>query len=206
MLNSLLWNYCTENWLELSGFIVALFSIYFQIKQKPIYWPISIIMVSLYIFIYYQSKFYADMSLQFYYLIVSFYGWYFWIFGKRKNANKKTNSTVKVAKTSSRQKIFLFLLTILFFIIISFILINFTDSTVPYGDAFTTALSFTATWLLAKKYIENWLIWLIVNPVSVGLYVYKELYLTAVLFVILSILAVVGYYQWKKDFIHERIA
>ncbi len=204
MLNTLFWNYCTENWLELSGFIIALFSIYFQIKQKPIYWPISIVMVSLYIFIFYQSKFYADMSLQFYYLIVSFYGWYFWIFGNRKSIDE--NKNVGVAKTSTRQKIFLILLTILFFIAISFILIHFTDSPLPYGDAFTTALSFTATWLLAKKYIENWIFWLIVNPVSVGLYVYKELYLTAALFIILTILAVVGYYQWKKDLINEEIA
>ncbi|HOL98307.1 MAG TPA: nicotinamide riboside transporter PnuC, partial [Bacteroidales bacterium] len=78
------------------------------------------------------------------------------------------------------------------------ILKNFTDSDVPLGDAFTTALSFTATWLLAKKYIENWFFWIVVNIVSTILYVYKGLYPTVVLFTILTLLAFVGYHKWKK--------
>jgi len=198
MTSKLLLDWISNNWLELTGFTTALLSIYLQIKQKAAYWPVSMVMVSLYIIIYYDSKFYADMSLQFYYLFISVFGWYFWIFGNRKHvSNKKTT----IAQTTKQQKIYLLLLTIGFFGIISFILKNYTDSPIPYGDALTTAISFTATWLLAKKYIENWLLWLIANPISVGLYIYKELYLTAILFIILSFLAIVGYLQWKKDYL-----
>jgi nicotinamide mononucleotide transporter len=202
MNNNLILDWILFNWLEILGFITALFSIYLQIKQKAAYWPVSMLMVSLYIVIYYNSKFYADMSLQFYYLFVSVYGWYFWVSGKRERISKKK---ITVARTTKHQKISLLLLTIVFFGVISYILKNFTDSPIPYGDALTTAISFTATWLLAKKYIENWLLWLVANPISVGLYIYKGLYLTAILFIILSFLAVVGYLQWKKDFLkHEK--
>jgi len=202
MTDNLFLDWILFNWLEIIGFITALFSIYLQIKQKAAYWPVSMLMVSLYIAIYYNSKFYADMSLQFYYLFVSVFGWYFWVSGKRKSISKKK---ITVAQTTKRQKLSLLLLTIVFFGAISFVLKNYTDSPIPYWDALTTAISFTATWLLAKKYIENWLLWLVANPISVGLYIYRELYLTAILFIILSFLAVVGYLQWKKDLLkHEK--
>jgi nicotinamide mononucleotide transporter len=184
------------NWFESTAALLGLISIYFQIKQKIFYWPIAILMVSMYIVVFYKSGFYADMSLQFYYLGVSIYGWYFWIAGnKQKQSN---NNTVPVSSLNGKQILTALGFSTLFFTIILIILKYFTDSEVPYGDAFTTALSFVATWLLARKILENWLFWLIVNVVSSGLYIYKELYATAVLFIILSILAVLGYVRWKK--------
>ncbi len=89
MTDNLFLDWILFNWLEIIGFITALLSIYLQIKQKAAYWPVSMLMVSLYIAIYYNSKFYADMSLQFYYLFVSVFGWYFWVSGKRKSISKK---------------------------------------------------------------------------------------------------------------------
>jgi nicotinamide mononucleotide transporter len=83
--------------------------------------------------------------------------------------------------------------------IIAFILINFTDSEIPYWDAFTTAGSFVATWMLARKIIEHWLIWIIVDSVSLGLYIYKGLYATVILFAVYTLLAVMGYIEWKKE-------
>jgi nicotinamide mononucleotide transporter len=187
------------NWFESTAALLGLISIYFQIKQKIFYWPITILMVSMYIVVFYKSGFYADMSLQFYYLGVSIYGWYFWIAGnKQKQSN---NNTVPVSSLNGKQILTALGFSTLFFTIILIILKYFTDSEVPYGDAFTTALSFVATWLLARKILENWLFWLIVNVVSSGLYIYKELYATAVLFIILSILAVLGYVKWKKTMV-----
>jgi nicotinamide mononucleotide transporter len=187
------------NWFESTAALLGLISIYFQIKQKIFYWPIAILMVSMYIVVFYKSGFYADMSLQFYYLGVSIYGWYFWIAGnKQKQSN---NNTVPVSSLNGKQILTALGFSTLFFTIILIILKYFTDSEVPYGDAFTTALSFVATWLLARKILENWLFWLIVNVVSSGLYIYKELYATAVLFIILSILAVLGYVKWKKTMV-----
>jgi nicotinamide mononucleotide transporter len=86
-----------------------------------------------------------------------------------------------------------------------FILLNFTDSDVPYMDSVTTAFSIVATWMLARKYVEHWLIWIFVDLFSAGLYVYKNLWATAVLFIIYTVMAAIGYYQWKKDLTHQKI-
>lgn len=187
-----------SNWFEVLAAILGFVSIYFQIKQKPLYWPISIIMVSMYIFVYFNAGFYADMSLQFYYLIVGFYGWYYWIFGN-KNDQPDSRNSPEVTSLSVKGIIMAILISSLFFSLIYFILKYFTNSDIPLGDAFTTGISFTATWLLARKILENWLFWLVVNITSTGLYIHKELYPTAILFFALSILAVVGYIKWKKS-------
>jgi len=184
-----------QNYVEVIAASLGLIAIYLQIKQKVIYWPVSIVLVSLYIAVYIKAKLYADMSLQVYYLVISFYGWYFWIFGKKKKSSEK----VIVSRASKKVLLLSFIASIVFFIGISQILIYFTDSDVPYLDAFTTSLSFVATWMLARKIIENWLIWIVVDAVSAGLYIYKGLYPTTVLFVVLTVLAVVGYREWMKD-------
>jgi nicotinamide mononucleotide transporter len=187
-----------NHWLEISGSLLALISIYLQIKQNVWYWPVSIVMVIVYAIVYYQTGFYADMSLQIYFCVVGIYGWYNWMFsGKSKEFSR--NKHLNVSKLGLNGWISSILASIIFYIIIVYILINHTDSTVPYGDAFTTALSFTATYLLARKLIENWIFWLVADVVSVGLYIYKGLYPTAILFTILSILAIFGYRAWKKE-------
>jgi nicotinamide mononucleotide transporter len=91
------------------------------------------------------------------------------------------------------------IITVGTFFLIGFILANYTDSNVPWWDAFTTALSFVATWMLARKKIENWIFWIVVDATSVALYIYKQLYPTTILFVLLTFLAVVGYIQWRKE-------
>ena len=85
------------------------------------------------------------------------------------------------------------------FFIIAWFLIQFTNSDLPYWDSFTTSLSFVATWMLARKKIENWLVWIVVDAASVGIYIYKDLYPTAILFFCLTLLAIVGYRKWKLD-------
>ncbi|MEJ5267781.1 MAG: nicotinamide riboside transporter PnuC [Bacteroidales bacterium] len=187
-------SWIAQNYIELLAASLGIIGIFLQIKQNPWYWFTSIIMVVLYIFVFYSSKFYADMSFQFYYLGVSIYGWYHWITGKTPVSESKNY----ILRLNRRQIVLSLLLSLILLISIYLILKNFTDSDVPLGDAFTTALSFTATWLLAKKYIENWFFWIVVNIVSTILYVYKGLYPTVVLFTILTLLAFVGYHKWKK--------
>lgn len=184
----------SQNFIEVIAASLGIVGIFFQIKQHHLYWLTSIIMVLLYIYVFYKAKFYADMSFQFYYLAVSLYGWYYWLTGKSKKSNALNFKRFLNIKQLS---ISLFA-SVLIWIVIYLILRNFTDSDLPLGDSFTTALSFSATWLLARKYIENWLFWIVVNIVSTVLYVYKGLYPTAILFVILTILAVVGYFKWRK--------
>ena len=186
-----------QNYIEVIAASLGFIAIYLQIKQKVIYWPVSIVLVSLYIAVYIEAKLYADMSLQVYYLAISFYGWYYWMFGKKKKQGEK----VPVNRATKKTLLWSLVAAIGFFIGISQILIYFTDSDVPYLDAFTTSLSFVATWMLARKIIENWLVWIVVDAVSAGLYLYKELYPTTILFAVLTVLAVVGYREWRKELI-----
>lgn len=184
-----------KNWVEITGALTGLIAVYFQIKGKIIFWPISLINVLLYIYIYFNSRLYAEVSLQLYYFIVSIYGWYFWLVVKNKNNSKK----LQITTCSKKLILILSLIFIVTFLLMAYILKNYTNTDVPYIDAFVTSLSFIATWLLAKKKIENWLIWIFVDAVSVGVYIYKELYATIVLFAVLTVLAVVGYMSWKKE-------
>jgi len=135
------------------------------------------------------------MGLQVYYVFISLYGWYFWVKGNKTKSEKK----VPVKRTSTKLWIKLAGISVFLYIIILFILLNFTDSDVPYMDSITTALSIVATWMLARKYIEHWLMWIFIDAFSVGLYVYKGLWPTVILFIIYTAMAALGYIEWKRD-------
>jgi len=189
----LLW--ITQNYIEILGLIFGLLYIIFSIKQNIWCWPAGLITSALYIYVFFSSKFYADMGLQVYYLIVSIYGWYHWMYGSKS----KKQDDLKVSRTNVKLAIYLSLVFIVLFVLISYILVNFTDSEVPYWDAFTTAASFVATWMLAQKLIEHWMIWIVVDTVSLALYIYKGLYPTVILFAVYTVLAILGYIEWKKQ-------
>jgi nicotinamide mononucleotide transporter len=142
------------------------------------------------------------MGLQVYYVGISIYGWYYWLKGGKNSGNSQKQVPVK--RTTGKIFWASLLITILIFAAILFVLLNFTNSTVPYMDSLTTALSITATWMLAKKYIEHWLIWVFVDLFSAGLYAYKELWPTVILFLVYTVMAIFGYFEWKKDLITER--
>lgn len=183
-----------KNWIEVAGALTGLIAIYFQIKQKVVFWPISLVNVILYIFVFFTARLYAEVSLQTYYLVVSIYGWYYW----KKGGSKQTSKVLPVTKCSRKLIIILAGIFVLLFAGMAYLLKNYTNTDVPYVDAFVTSLSFIATWLLAKKKIENWLVWIFVDACCVGVYIYKGLYPTIVLFAVLTVLAFVGYGQWKK--------
>jgi len=193
-------NWIIEHWVELIGALLGLVFVLLEIKQHIFLWPIGIATSIFYIFVFFSARFYADMALQFYYVGVSIYGWVWWLRGS-KHTNKPE---IPVTHVPSRMIIPLALITFLLCIVMAFVLQTYTDSPVPVGDAFTTALSITATWMLARKYIEQWLVWIVVNGVSLGLYVYKELYPTSVLFFVYFILAFLGYYNWKRTLIQTK--
>jgi len=133
------------------------------------------------------------MSLQFYYLAVSVFGWISWRSGKQQSGKE-----LPLKRTKKLQALVLMLITTFVFLLDYFVLTHYTDSPLPMADSFTTALSITATWMLARKLIEHWILWVIVDGLSAGLYFYKELYPTAILFVIYTMMALAGWLQWRK--------
>ena len=188
-------NWFIENWIEIVAVVTGLAYIFLSIKQKISCWVFGIISSGLYLFVFFNSKIYADMALQVYYVVMGVYGWVHW--ARIDNMNDK--SALPVLRLNIREIFILIGVTAILFVAIAQFLIYFTDSTIPWIDAFTTSLSFTATWMLTRKILEHWLIWIVVNTVSIGLYFYRELYVTIILFVILTIMAVVGYIEWKRD-------
>lgn len=185
-----------SNYIELFGVLSGLIYIYLEIKASIYLWPVGIITAAFYIAVFMQAKFYADMGLQVYYLLVFIYGLYIWL---RKGKNSETEKKVLQIRNITRKELVLYsIFTIFSFGVIYFILKNYTDSPLPAWDSFTTSLSIIATFMLAHKIIEQWWIWIVVNIVSLGLYIYKDLYMTAFLFIVYGIMAVVGFFEWKK--------
>ena len=193
-MQTLILDWLVSNKIELLGAILGIVFIFFSIRQNILTWPTGLATSALYIVVFYQSKFYADMGLQVYYVGISIYGWYYWIKGNKT----KNSTTVPVRRMSKNLWLKLIAIAILLYFIILFILLNFTDSDVPFMDSFTTALSIIATWMLAKKYIEQWLIWIFVDIISAGLYIYKELWPTVILFAVYTFMAYLGYIEWRK--------
>ena len=192
MLNQIA-TYIHTNWIEIVGAILSLVYLYLSINQKVSLWFFGIISSLFYIVIFFQTKFYADMSLQFYYVVISVYGWINW-----KQVKPETGEELPTTRMSKRLMLNLCIATGLIYFVYFLILNRFTDSTIPKADSLVGALSIVGTWMLARKLIENWFVWIVADGLCVGLYIYKGLYPTVILFAIYTIMSVVGYLQWKR--------
>jgi len=184
------------NYVEVLGVITSLVYLYFSVRQIIWLWPFGIISSALFILIFFNGKFYADMGLQVYYVGVSIYGWIYW---SRGGISRNEKSSLPVCRISRQLALVLSVTGIVIMLGIVYILKNFTDSDVPWGDGFTTAGSIVATWMLARKVLEHWLVWIFVDSVAAGLYFYKGLYPSFLLYLIFTIIAVIGYFHWKKS-------
>lgn len=187
-------SYLQTNWIEITGAILSLIYLSLSIQQKVSLWFFGIVSSLFYIVIFFQSKLYADMSLQFYYVIISIYGWINWKKGLDENGEELSTNQL-----SKGLFLYLVIFTALLYIVYYLILSKFTDSTVPKIDSLVGALSVVGTWMLARKLIENWLVWIVVDAICIGLYIYKGLYPTAILFITYTLMAVVGYWEWKRN-------
>lgn len=183
------------NKIELLGAVLGITYIFLSIRQNILTWLIGILSSLFYLFVFFQSKLYAEMGLQGYYILISIYGWYFWLNGNRTEEKQP----VPVRQMSQNQYFYFSIAALLIFLVLYFVLKNFTNTDVPFADGLVTSLSILATWMLARKFIENWLIWIFVDLVSTGLYVYKNLWPTVILFAVFTFMAFIGYTKWKKD-------
>jgi nicotinamide mononucleotide transporter len=186
-------NYIKENWIELVGAVLSFIYLFYSIRQKIGLWIFGFLSSALYVVVFFQSKLYADMTLQFYYLGISVYGWVNW-----KREKKEEDAEVDIVLLKQSFVLPLFIVLLLIFGGYYWVLLRFTDSPFPIGDSFITALSIVGTWMLAKKMLENWLVWILANGLSIGLFLYKGLYPTVLLFGVYTVMSVVGYLEWKK--------
>lgn len=184
------------NRIELSGTAFGVIYVWLSIRQSLYTWPTGIITSLLYCWVFLDAKFYAMMGLQGYYVIISIYGWWSW----RRHGEKDDGKAILcVSHTSPELWIKLFVLNLLLTLTMYYLFGKYTDSPLPFGDTFTTSLSIIATWMLARKKIEHWLIWIFVDITCAGLYLYKGLYPSVFLFLVYTVMAVIGNYEWRKE-------
>lgn len=183
--------------IELIGVITGIINVWLAARQSIWTWPMGLISVAMYVLVFYEAHLYADMGLNVFYFVTSIYGWYLWLYGG------KNHSARKVGHVSRQELLALAVLATVFTVGLGYFLANYTNASLPYTDAATTAVSLAGYWMMAKKQLENWVIWFVVDIAYVGVYTYKELYLTSFLYFVFLLLCVKGYRDWKKELLHQ---
>jgi nicotinamide mononucleotide transporter len=179
--------------------IAGAISVYLSARENIWSWPTAIVNVGLYIFIFRESGLYSDMGLQVVYLVLSIYGWYEWLHG---GANK---SKLAVSKASGRVWFVSGVAGVIGWIVIWSITRRLHGVSIPSIDAALTATSLVAQWMMTRKILENWVLWIIADVVYVPMYIYKHLYVTSGLYVVFLVLAIMGLVEWKRSYRRHRL-
>jgi len=185
-------------WIEWIAAIAGAVSVYLSAREKIWSWPTAIVNVVLYIFVFYESGLYSDMGLQVVYLVLSIYGWYEWLHG---GVNR---SVLRVSRANSRVWIVAAAIGVLFWLALSRYTSTLSGVAFPRLDAGLTTLSLVAQWMMTRKILENWILWIIADIVYVPMYMYKHLYVTAGLYTVFLVLAVMGLVEWRRSFARDR--
>ncbi len=193
-MSDLLPEWMSPFYIELAAASFGIVYIILSTKQNILTWPAGLVSSILYILVFLESKFYAGMGLQVYYVGMSLYGWYYWLHGKRDDKSGK----LPVVRVSLKEALGFGIFTFFAFVTFFHVLKLYTDSPVPLMDSLTTAMGITATWMLARKILENWLVWIVTDLLSMALYLQRGLWPTLFLFLVYTILAVYGYSQWRR--------
>jgi len=179
--------------LQIIGVALGLLYLYFEYKANIWLWVIGLIMPIVHGTLYFRQGLYADFSMELYYILAGIYGLVAW-----RRGDKKSKSELKISYTPRVAWVAIVGVYVLLHATIYMLLVTFTDSNVPFWDSLTTSLSVVAYWLLSRKYVEQWLVWLAVDVITVGLYIYKDIPLTAGLYALYSALAIAGYMRWRR--------
>lgn len=180
--------------MTLTEAIATLFGlacVWLTVKQHIGCWPTGLVQVILYIYIFYQARLYSDMILQIIYVPISIYGWYHW---KQHMEDKSTVGTLPVSLRT-----FWTALTVMGSVGLGFVMATYTNASFPYPDSFITITSLVAQWLMAKKKLESWVFWILVDLVAITIYLLKGLYFTTGLYAVFLILAIWGYFEWRNN-------
>ncbi|MGI9543851.1 MAG: nicotinamide riboside transporter PnuC [Cyclobacteriaceae bacterium] len=196
------WVYATGmGFLGFAGFFFGTLCVVLLVRQNIWTWPMGIIYVLISFVVFWQAKLYADFILHIFFLALNIYGWYYWIKGHSKGEEE-----VPVTTTAFSQLVPILLLSAVGIALSGFVLDKYTDASLPYWDSTTSILSIAGMWLTAKKKIENWYFWLVVDVLATGIYYYKGIYFYFILYLIYIGLAVVGYRSWKKTMQTQTVA
>ena len=180
--------------LEVIAAAFGVISVYLSTRQNIWSWPTAIVNVALYTVVFYQGRLYGQMGLQPIYLALSVYGWYQWLHGGEQHTE------LRVSRAGPRLLGVLAVLSLVLWLALAAVLRQ-TDAALPWLDALLTTTSLVAQWMMTRKILENWLIWIAVDVVYVPMFVSQSLYATAVLYAAFLVLAVMGYAEWRRSLV-----
>ena len=182
------------SYVEGVAVVTSFLCVWFYTRQNVWSWPLAIVSAVLYIFVFFQARFYAQMVLQGVYIIISIYGWYQWLYGGAQQG------ALKVSRVTRTTALVLAGMVVVGTGVVAYVLTTYTThAAVPFWDALTTTMSLTAQWMLAKKILENWLVWIAADVIYVGMFVYQGLYPTAILYAGFLVLATLGFLAWRQS-------
>ena len=180
-------------WLEIVAVVVALAMVGCNIREVHWGWPLAVFSSLMYFALFWRGKLYGEATLQIFFAVVAFWGWFQWLRGVRADG-----SGLHVARLSPRGLVLALGAGTLLWPVTGLFLARYTDTDVPWWDAFPTAFSLVGQYLLGRKYIENWAVWIGVNLISVGLFIHKGFWLTVILYGVFIVLSVVGWREWQR--------
>lgn len=181
------------SWLEIAAVVIALAMVGCNIREIHWGWPLAIISSLMYFALFWRSRLYGDAGLQLFFAVVGLWGWFQWLRGVRADG-----SALHVARLSPRGLLLAVAASALLWPATGWFLKTYTDTDVPWWDAFPTAVSLVGQFLLGRKFIENWAAWIVVNIVSVSLFAFKGLWLTVGLYLVFIALSLVGWREWRR--------
>ena len=186
--------FISEHWLDILTTVLGLIYIWLEYRVSIALWVVGIIMPALDTWLYWSHGLYGDAGMAVYYTLAAVYGFYIWKFKK----TRKLKQSLPIIHMPRRQYLPVMLFFLLAWGAIYYVLVNWTNSTVPLLDSFTNALSFVGLWALARKYLEQWLFWVVVDVVCCYLYIQKDIPFKAILYGLYVVIAIAGYYKWKQ--------
>lgn len=184
-----------EHGLEFVAVVFGIVSVLLSVRQNIWSWPTALVNVALFFALFYKSGLYSDMGLQVVYFILSLYGWYEWLYGG------KDRTALLVSRTSTQTSLVLLGIGVVVWVALATFTSLLPGVALPYLDAALTTASLVAQWMMTRKLLENWVLWIILDVAYVGMFIFKGLYLTAANYAVYLALAVLGYIAWKRTLV-----
>ena len=193
-LNAISSQFQQSSLLELTAVLFAIAYLLLAVRENILCWPAALISTFIFLFIFWQVKLYMESALQIYYIGMALYGWHLW------TRSGEGETTLTISSWSLKQHLTAVVLIAAATIVSGYLLGAGTDARLPYLDSFTTWSSVLTTFMVARKILENWLYWLVIDTASIYLYLDRELYFTALLFAIYIIIIFFGWFSWLKSY------
>ena len=183
-----------ENYIELFGAVTGIAYVILEIKRNILLWPLGIITSAVYIYVFGHNGFYANMGLQGYYLVISIYGWYRWQRPQERVQAEEKSDVRRIGRVTAA---WCAVTAGVMWAVLWLVLDRATDSPVPLWDGLIASLSVVATWMLTRKYLEQWYVWIVANAIAVIVYMASGMYPTAALFLVYFMMAIIGVMSWS---------